>query len=91
MSAGDVLTHARAVQGLVDLAHEAGIPKQAPRADAGRGRGLRARGPLRDQEDQPQRRARLSRQRHAGAAPAREPSLEDEPRVQSGGKKKYYN
>ena len=38
-------------------------------ADARRRRGLRARGAVRHQEDQPQRRARLSRQRHAGAAP----------------------
>jgi hypothetical protein len=84
MSADDVLTHARAVQGLVDLAHEAGTPK-TPRRRCSPPAWTSCSRALRHQEDQPQRRARLSRQRHAGAAAARETQLEDEPRIQSGG------
>jgi magnesium chelatase subunit I len=61
-------------------------------ADARGRRGLRARRAVRHQEDQPQRRARLPRERYARAPPGREaPSLEDEPRIPAGGKKKYYN
>jgi magnesium chelatase subunit I len=91
MSADDVLTHARAVQGLVDLAHEAGIPAQAsaPLLAAGVDfvlEGLYATKKISRSDE---------RGYHASDTPVRrptrEPSLEDEPRVQSGGKKKYYN
>jgi magnesium chelatase subunit I len=91
MSASDVLTHARAVQGLVDLAHQAGISKQAPPPMLAAGvdfvlEGLYATKKISRSDE---------RGYHASDTPARrpqrEPSLEDEPKVQSGGKKKYYN
>jgi magnesium chelatase subunit I len=91
MSADDVLTHARAVQGLVDLAEEAGIPKgaSAPMLAAGVDfvlEGLYATKKISRSDE---------RGYHASDTPvrrpARESSMEDEPRVQSAGKKKYYN
>ena len=91
MSASDVLTYARAVQGLVDLAHQAGISKQAPPPMLAAGvdfvlEGLYATKKISRSDE---------RGYHASDTPARrpqrEPSLEDEPKVQSGGKKKYYN
>ncbi len=95
MSAGDVLTHAREVQGLVELAHAAGVPKSAPEPTAGRGRRLRARRPVRDEEDRPQRGTRLSRRRSRRyARPSREAVHRTTSRHADGraGKgKKYYN
>jgi magnesium chelatase subunit I len=92
MSADDVLTHARAVQGLVDLAHEAGIPKSAaaPMLAAGVDfvlEGLYATKKISRSDE---------RGYHASDTPVRRPSresqsLEDEPRIPAGGKKKYYN
>jgi magnesium chelatase subunit I len=91
MSADDVLTHARAVQGLVDLAQEAGIPKSAtaPMLAAGVDfvlEGLYATKKISRSDE---------RGYHASETPvrrpARESSLEDEPRIPAGGKKKYYN
>jgi len=91
MSADDVLTHARAVQGLVDLAQEAGIPKgaSAPMLAAGVDfvlEGLYATKKISRSDE---------RGYHASDTPvrrpARESSLEDEPRIPAGGKKKYYN
>jgi magnesium chelatase subunit I len=92
MSADDVLTHARAVQGLVDLAQEAGIPKgaSAPMLAAGVDfvlEGLYATKKISRSDE---------RGYHASDTPARRPareapSLEDEPRIPAGGKKKYYN
>ena len=70
MSAADVLQHAREVQGLVELAHAAGIPKNASPPLLAVGHRLRARGAVRDEEDQPQRRARLPRRREPPAAAA---------------------
>ena len=54
MSAADVLKRARQVQGLVELAHAAGIPAKATAAVAGVGDRFRARGPLRPEEDRTQ-------------------------------------
>ena len=91
LSASDVLTHARAVQGLVDLAHEAGTPKQAPAPMLAAGvdfvlEGLYATKKISRSDE---------RGYHASDTPvrrpARETSLEDEPRIPAGGKKKYYN
>ena len=92
MSADDVLTHARAVQGLVDLAQEAGIPKgaSAPMLAAGVDfvlEGLYATKKISRSDE---------RGYHASDTPVRRPSregpsLEDEPRIPAGGKKKYYN
>ena len=92
MSADDVLTHARAVQGLVDLAQEAGTPKgaSAPMLAAGVDfvlEGLYATKKISRSDE---------RGYHASDTPVRRParespSLEDEPRIPAGGKKKYYN
>jgi len=92
MSADDVLTHARAVQGLVDLAEEAGTPKgsSAPMLAAGVDfvlEGLYATKKISRSDE---------RGYHASDTPVRRPtreapSLEDEPRIPAGGKKKYYN
>jgi len=92
MSADDVLTHARAVQGLVDLATEAGTPKgaSAPMLAAGVDfvlEGLYATKKISRSDE---------RGYHASDTPVRRParespSLEDEPRIPAGGKKKYYN
>jgi len=92
LSASDVLTHARAVQGLVDLAHEAGTPKQAPAPMLAAGvdfvlEGLYATKKISRSDE---------RGYHASDTPVRRPtretSLEDEPRIPAGGnKKKYYN
>jgi magnesium chelatase subunit I len=91
MSADDVLTHARAVQGLVDLAQEAGVPAgaSAPMLAAGVDfvlEGLYATKKISRSDE---------RGYHASDTPvrrpAREASMEDEPRVPTGGKKKYYN
>jgi magnesium chelatase subunit I len=91
MSADDVLTHARAVQGLVDLAEEAGTPKgaSAPLLAAGVDfvlEGLYATKKISRSDE---------RGYHASDTPVRRPSrettMEDEPRIPAGGKKKYYN
>ena len=92
MSADDVLTHARAVQGLVDLAQEAGIPKNAAAPMLASGvdfvlEGLYATKKISRSDE---------RGYHASDTPVRRPTretagLEDEPRVPAGGKKKYYN
>ena len=67
MSAADVLAAAHDVQGLVDLAYAAGIPKHAPAPLLASGVDFVLEGSLRHEEDQPQRRARLSRERTHGA------------------------
>ena len=93
MSAADVL-HARAsrCRGWSSW-RAAPASRRTRRAAAGLRHRLRARGPLRDEEDQPQRRARLSRQRTRAARPARERRSKDEPPMPTAGgkKKKYYN
>jgi magnesium chelatase subunit I len=93
MSAKDVLAHAAEVQGLVELAHEAGIAKNAsaPMLAAGIDfvlEGLYAGKKLSRSED---------RGYHAtepvARRPARETAFKDEPTMPSGGGKgkKYYN
>ena len=92
MSAQDVLTHAKEVQGLVDLAHAAGIPKQASPQLLASGidfvlEGLYAMKKIGRSDE---------RGYHAPEAPvrrpAREASFNDEaPMPTGGGKKKYYN
>ena len=63
MSAADVLRHARQVQGLVELARAAGVPPNASEPMLASGVDFLLEGSLRDQEDRPQRRARLPRRR----------------------------
>jgi magnesium chelatase subunit I len=91
VSAADVLEHAKEVQGLVDLAHEAGIAKDAsaPLLAAGVDfvlEGLYAMKKISRSEE---------RGYHAGDAPARRPTREREPSIEDiqipAGKKKYYN
>jgi magnesium chelatase subunit I len=91
MGADTVLTHAREVQGLVELAHAAGIPKKASPQLLASGvdfvlEGLYAMKKIGRSDE---------RGYHAMEAPVRrpqrEPSFADEPTVPSGGKKKYYN
>jgi len=92
LSADDVIAHAKQVQGLVDLAHAAGIAGNAPAPLLASGidfvlEGLYAMKKISRSED---------RGYHGGEPPvrrpAREASLDDEPRMpSSGGKKKYYN
>jgi magnesium chelatase subunit I len=93
MSAKDVLSHAREVQGLTELAYAAGIPKQAPAPLLASGidfvlEGLYATKKISRSEE---------RGYHGADTPVRRPSREasfDEdapaPRVPQG-KKKYYN
>ena len=91
-SADDLLARAREVQGLVELAHAAGIPAEGVGAAAGVGRRFRARRALRAEEDRPQRRTRLPGDGDAGAASGARGGV---PRrgadADGGGKKKYYN
>src|SRR6476661_4406367 len=92
LSANDVIAHARQVQGLIDLAHAAGVAKNAPPPLLASGidfvlEGLYAMKKISRSED---------RGYHGGEPvvrrPTREPSFDDEPRMPtSGGKKKYYN
>jgi len=92
LSADDVITHAKQVQGLVDLAHAAGVARnaQAPLLASGIDfvlEGLYAMKKISRSED---------RGYHGGEPavrrPTREASFDDEPRMpSSGGKKKYYN
>ena len=91
MSAEEVLTHARQVQGLVELAHAAGVPKNASTP-------LLASGSTSCSRACTTRKISRSDERgYHGAEPtirkpSREMSLDDEPRVPSGGGgKKYYN
>jgi len=92
MSAQEVLAHARDVQGLVELAHAAGVPTQASVSLLASGidfvlEGLYATKKI----------SRSEERGYHGAEPvvrkpAREMSLDEEPRVPSGGgRKKYYN
>jgi len=92
VSASEVVTLARDVQGLVELAHEAGIPKDAdtPLLAAGVDfvlEGLYATRKIGRSEE---------RGYHAGEQPAvrrpnREMPPDDEPRIPTGRGKKYYN
>ena len=93
LSASDVLAHARQVQGLVDLAHGAGIPKNAAPPLLAAARRLRPRRALCDEEDQSQRGTRLPRRRAGRSSTCTGTEHREEPRMPtSGGKgKKYYN
>src|SRR3954447_13392992 len=92
LSATDVIAHAKQVQGLTDLAHAAGVAKNAPPPLLASGidfvlEGLYAMKKISRSED---------RGYHGGEPvvrrPTREASFDDEPRMpSSGGKKKYYN
>ena len=70
MGAKEVLSHAREVQGLVELAHAAGIPKEASPPLLASGIDFVLEGLYATEEDRPQRRTRLSRERIAGASAA---------------------
>jgi magnesium chelatase subunit I len=92
MSAADVVEHAGQVQGLVELAHAAGIPKSAPKPLLAAGidfalEGLYALKKISRSED---------RGYHATEAPVRRPSrqerdFEENTPLPGGSKKKYYN
>ena len=92
LSEKDVIAHAKEVQGLIELAHAAGVPKQASAPLLASGvdfvlEGLYALKKISRSDE---------RGYHGGEAPVRrptrEPALEDEPRMPTGGgKKKYYN
>ena len=93
MGATDVLAHAREVQGLVELVHASGIPKQAAAPLLASGvdfvlEGLYATKKIGRSEERGYHAADPAVRR-----PTREVSLNEEPRVPtSGGKgKKYYN
>jgi magnesium chelatase subunit I len=92
MSADEVIAHARQVQGLVELAHAAGIPAQASDPLLASGidfvlEGLYAIKKISRSEERG-----YHATEPAVRKPAREMSLDDEPRVPSGGgRKKYYN
>jgi magnesium chelatase subunit I len=92
MSADEVLTHARQVQGLVELAFAAGIPTQASGPMLASGidfvlEGLYATKKISRSEERGYHGAEP-----AARKPSREMNLDDEPRVPSGGgRKKYYN
>ena len=93
-SADEVIAQTRGVQGLRELADAApALPPGAPAPAVASAIDFVLEGPLRAEEDQPQRRARLRRRRSGAAAqPTRreEPALDEEIRMPSG-KKKYYN
>jgi magnesium chelatase subunit I len=92
MSAEDVLSHARQVQGLVELAYAAGVPKQASEPLLASGVDF-----LLEALYATKKISRSEERGYHGAEPAvrkpaREMSLDEEPRVpSSGGRKKYYN
>jgi magnesium chelatase subunit I len=92
MSAGDVLAHARQVQGLVELAFAAGVPRQCSEPLLASGidfvlEGLYATKKISRSEERG-----YHGTEPAVRKPAREMNLDDEPRVPSGGgRKKYYN
>src|SRR5688572_308048 len=92
MSANDVITSARQVQGLVELACAAGVPAQASTPLLASGVDFVLEGLYATKK--------ISRSEERGyygseptvRKPSREMSLDDEPRVPSGGgRKKYYN
>jgi len=92
MGADDVITHAGQVQGLVELAHAAGVPKNAPKPLLAAGvdfalEGLYALKKISRSED---------RGYHASEPPVRRASrqereFEENTPIPGGGKKKYYN
>ena len=92
MSASDVLASARQVQGLVELACAAGVPSQASAPLLASGidfvlEGLYATKKISRSEERGYHGSEPSVRK-----PSREMTLDDEPRVPSGGgRKKYYN
>jgi magnesium chelatase subunit I len=91
MGAADVLTHAREVVGLVDLAHEAGIPKDASPTLIASGvdfvlEGLYATKKISRSEERGYHGSEPAVRRPTREAPV----ADDGPRVPAG-KKKYYN
>jgi magnesium chelatase subunit I len=92
MSAADVIAHAAQVQGLVELAHQAGIPKNAPPPLLAAGvdfalEGLYALKKISRSED---------RGYHAADTPVRRPTraerdFDESTPIPGGSKKKYYN
>ena len=93
LSSDDVMTHAREVQGLVELAHAAGVPLNAPPQLLASGvdfvlEGLYAMKKISRNEE---------RGYHAAETPVRRPAREaaafndETPMPTGGGKKKYYN
>ena len=68
-SAKELLSQARGVQGLVELADHLKVGSKAPEPVLASAVDFVLEGPLRAEKNQPQRRSRLSRRR-AGAAPA---------------------
>jgi magnesium chelatase subunit I len=92
MSAGEVLTHAREVQGLVELSHAAGVPADAPQPLVASGvdfvlEGLYATKKISRSEERGYHGTEPAVRR-----PAREVAFNDDPPMPSpGGKKKYYN
>jgi magnesium chelatase subunit I len=92
MSATDVLKHAREVQGLVELAHAAGIPAKASPQLLASGidfvlEGLYAMKKIGRSDERGYHATETPVRR-----PTREPSFNDEPPMPTaGGKKKYYN
>jgi len=92
MSAQEVLAQARQVQGLVELAHAAGIPQPASAPLLASGvdfvlEGLYATKKISRSEERGYHGAEPTVRK-----PSREMNLDDEPRVPSGGgRKKYYN
>ena len=92
MSAEEVIAHAGQVQGLIELAHAAGVPKNAPVPLLASGIDFMLEGLYATRKI-----SRSDERGYHGAEPAirkpsREMSLDDEPRVPSGGsRKKYYN
>ncbi len=94
--ARELVDQTRDVAGLHDAARHIGDPSTAEPELASAHR-LRARSPLRAEEDQPQRRLALLGQRLGDGTPAvgghsrRTPDLEDDEIPMQGGKKKYYN
>jgi magnesium chelatase subunit I len=92
MSAEEVLTHARQVQGLVELVYSAGIPRNASAPLLASGVDFMLEGLYATRKI-----SRSDERGYHGAEPSvrkptREMSLDEEPRVPSGGgRKKYYN
>jgi len=92
LSAADVIAHARQVQGLVDLAHAAGVAPDAPPPLLASGidfvlEGLYAMKKISRSEDRGYHGSEPAVRR-----PTREANFDEEPRMPTGGgKKKYYN
>ena len=96
----DLVDRTREVEGLHETALQANGNDVTGPAGAGLGRRLRARGAVRAEEDQPQRRLALHRRRERRRPPAAGPrarargaqeSFDDDEQLNMPGKKKYYN